>query len=91
MSVADHLTLAVYALLLLLPQGLFGQGWRAPPAKLVMESGTPVRLQLTRTISSAHAHKGDRLDFVVVRDVEVGGFTVIRAGGHAEGSVIAVK
>ena len=84
-------TPTVYALLLLLPQGLFGQGWRAPPAKLVMESGTPVRLQLTRTISSAHAHKGDRLDFVVVRDVEVGGFTVIRAGGQAEGSVIAVK
>ena len=91
MCVADHLTLTVYALLLLLPQGLCGQGWRARPAKLVVESGTPVRLQLARTISSAHAHKGDRLDFVVVRNVEVGGFTVIRAGGQAEGSVIAVK
>ena len=46
MSVAGTAcALAVYALLLLLPQGLFGQAWRAPPAKLVMESGTPVRLQ----------------------------------------------
>jgi len=91
MSVADHLTLMVYAFLLLLPQGLFGQGRPAGAAKLVIESGTPVRLQLARTISSAHAHKGDRLDFVVVKDVEVGGFTVIRAGARAEGPVIRVR
>ena len=91
MSVADHLTLTVYAFLLLLPQGLFGQGRPAGAAKLVIESGTPVRLQLARTISSAHAHKGDRLDFVVVKDVEVGGFTVIRAGAQAEGPVIRVR
>ena len=91
MSVTDHLTLAIYALLLLLPQGVFGQARPAGAAKLVIESGTPVRLQLARTISSADEHKGDSLDFVVVKDVEVGGFTVIRAGGQAEGSVIAVK
>jgi hypothetical protein len=91
MSVADHLTLTVYAFLLLLPQGLLGQGRPAGAAKLVIESGTPVRLQLARTISSAHAHKGDRLDFVVVKDVEVGGFTVIRAGARAEGPVIRVR
>jgi hypothetical protein len=91
MSVADHLTPTVYALLLLLPQGLFAQGPPTRPAKLVIESGTSVRLQLARTISSAHAHKGDRLDFVVVKDVEVGGFTVIRAGAQAEGPVIRVR
>ena len=91
MSVADHLNLMIYAFLLLLPQGLFGQGRPAGAAKLVIESGTPVRLQLARTISSAHAHKGDRLDFVVVKDVEVGGFTVIRAGARAEGPVIRVR
>jgi LssY C-terminus len=91
MSAADHLTLPVYALLLLLPQGLFGQGLPASPANPVMESGTPVRLQLAQTISSGHAHKGDRLDFVVVKDVEVRGFTIIRAGAQAEGSVIGVK
>ena len=91
MSVADHLTLTVYAFLLLLPQGLFGQGRPAGAAKLVIESGTPVTLQLARTISSADAHKGDRLDFVVVKDVDVGGFTVIRAGAQAEGPVIRVR
>ena len=91
MSGADHLTLPVYALLLMLPQGLFGQGLPVPSAKLVMERGTPVKLQLAQTVSSAHAHKGDCLDFVVVKDVEVGGFTVIRAGAEAKGSVIGVK
>jgi hypothetical protein len=87
----DHLILPVYAVLLLLPQGLFGQGLPTSPAKLVLESGAPVKLQLARTISSVHANKGDRLDFVVVKDVEVGGFTVIRAGAPAVGSVIGVR
>jgi hypothetical protein len=46
---------------------------------------------LAQTISSAHAHKNDHLDFVVADDVAVGGFTLIRAGTPAEGSVIGVK
>lgn len=50
-----------------------------------------MKLQVAQTISSAHANKNDRLDFVVVDDVEVGGFTVIRAGAAAEGSVVGVK
>jgi LssY-like putative type I secretion system component LssY len=91
MSAANHLALPVYTLLLLLPQGLLGQGLPARPGKLVIESGTPVRVQLAQTISSAHAQKGERLDFVVVKDVEARGFTVIRAGAQAEGSVIGVK
>ncbi len=61
------------------------------PDQLLMESGTPVKLQLTQTITFAHAHKGDRLAFVVEKDVDVGGYTVIRAGAPAEGAVVAVK
>jgi hypothetical protein len=91
MSRAEHLAPPVYAFLLLLSHGLFGQGLPASPARLFMPSGTPVKLQLAQTISSAHAHKSDRLDFVVVKDVAVGGFTVIRAGALAEGSVFGVK
>jgi hypothetical protein len=56
-----------------------------------MKSGTPVHLELARTISSAHAHTGDRLEFSVVKDVVVGGFTVIRTGALAKGSVVKVK
>ena len=67
------------------------QGVRAIPTRLVVPDGTPVKLQMVRTISSAHAKKGDRLDFVVVKNVTVGGFTVIPAGSIASGSVVGVK
>ncbi len=94
---AECLATPVYALVCLLTygilpaHGLFGQGLRTAPDRLILESGTPVKLQLAQTISSASAHKNDHLDFVVARDVVVGGFTVIRAGARAEGSVVAVK
>lgn len=64
---------------------------RETPTQLEISDGTPIKLQTVRTISSAHAKKGDRLDFVVVKDVRVGGFTVIPAGSIASGSVVGVK
>ncbi|HXY50719.1 MAG TPA: LssY C-terminal domain-containing protein [Terriglobales bacterium] len=57
---------------------------------LIVPAGTPVRLRLLRTISSAHAQSGDPLEFMVLGDVSVSGFTVIRAGARAWGSVTAV-
>jgi hypothetical protein len=47
---------------------------------MVIPCGTPVKLQLVWTISSARAQTGDRLDFVVVEDVTAGGYTIIQAG-----------
>ncbi len=91
MFYAQRTALPLFALLLLLAPGLEGQGLSPGPAKLVMEKGTPVKLQLTQTICSAYAHKKDPVDFVVVEDVKVREFTVIRAGAHAKGSVIKVK
>jgi LssY C-terminus len=88
---AKRLILSAYVLLAPLAHGLFGQGSPSDSTNLIMASGTPVKLQLAQTISSAHAHKGDRLDFVVDKDVEIGGFTVISAGAKAEGCVIRVK
>jgi hypothetical protein len=63
----------------------------ATPTQLVLPDGTPVRVQLAENISSARAHVGDRVNFVVVQDVSQGGFTVIPAGTKALGSVTAVK
>lgn len=83
--------LLVCALPLVLSCGLFGQAPLLKSPNLVMESGTPVKLQLAQTISSRHAHKNDRLEFVVDKDLEIGGFTVIKAGAKAEGSVVRVK
>jgi LssY C-terminus len=61
------------------------------PARYVLKSGTPIQLQLERTISSARARKGDRLHFAVTTDVKSEGFTIIKAGTTGEGSVVAVK
>jgi hypothetical protein len=58
---------------------------------ILVADGTPVQLQMVRTISSAHAKVGDGLDFVVVKDVVIDGFTAIPAGAMASGSVSAVK
>ena len=87
---ANHLSLPAYTLifLLLLPSVFWGQEVQENPTGLVIPDGTPVKLQMVRTISSARAQKDDRLDFVVVKDVTVGGFTIIQAGTLASGSVV---
>ena len=87
----ERLNLPVCILFLLLPYALFGQGLPSGPPELILPSGTPVELQSAQTISSARAHKGDRVEFVVAKDVQAAGFTVIGAGARAEGSVIRVK
>jgi hypothetical protein len=64
---------------------------KAVPATLTIPDGTPIHLQLAQNVSSAHARVGDRLDFVVVKDASLGGFTAIPAGTMATGSVTRVK
>lgn len=54
---------------------------------LTLFDGTPVRLKLDRTVSSAEAHVGDEVTFHVAEDVVVEGFTVIRKGTKAIGTV----
>src|SRR5208337_3207384 len=71
--------------------GASAQQMSAIPARLIIPDGTPVKLRLAESVSSAHARVGDPLDFVVVRDVGVQGFTVIPAGTMAHGSVTGVK
>ena len=84
--------IAAYILLtiLILPS-ISAQDKSAIPSRLTIPDGTPIKLQLAENVSSAHAHVGDRLDFVVVRDVNIDGFTVIPAGSKAQGSVTGVK
>ena len=48
---AKRLVLPAYALLLLLPLKFFGQGLPLAPTKLILQSDTPVTLQLAQTIS----------------------------------------
>lgn len=67
------------------------QEMSAIPARVIIPDRTPIKLQLAESVSSDHARVGDRLDFVVVRDVNVGGLTVIPAGTVARGSVTGVR
>jgi hypothetical protein len=86
---AVHLITSFSMLLLMAPR-LTAQDLPTGPAKLSVPSGTPVKLQVAQTISSAHARKNDRLDLIVADDVDVEGYTLIRAGAVAAGSVVRV-
>lgn len=47
------------------------------PLEVVLRDGTPVRLRLARTLSSAHANSGDEIDFDVMDDITITGKTII--------------
>lgn len=54
-----------------------------PLAGFGIEDGTPVKLRLTRNLSSATDKKGDTVDFEVLEDVSVQGVIVAPRGGVA--------
>jgi len=58
-----------------------------PSEPLYLHDGTPVRMRLTKNLSSADAKTGDTIDFEVLDDVMVGDFLVIKRGAVAIGSV----
>ncbi len=57
------------------------------PLAFGLEDGTPVRLRITRNLSSADATTGDRVDFEVLDDVIVKDVILIPRGGIAWGTV----
>jgi hypothetical protein len=59
----------------------------APLGKPVLEDGTPVKLRLTRNVSSADARVGDTVDFEVLAEVRVGDLLVVPKGGVAWASI----
>ena len=52
-----------------------------------LEDGTPVKLRISRTMSSADAKVGETVDFEVLEEVRVGSTVVIPKGGIAWGTV----
>ena len=54
----------------------------------VLEDGTAVTLRLGRSLSSADAHAGDRVDFEVAEEVSVNRIVVIEKDSPASGTVI---
>src|SRR5579875_4145116 len=58
-----------------------------PPPPHTLLDGTPVKLRLSQTISSADAKVGQEVPFEVVEDVQVDGVTVLPKGAMAIGTV----
>src|SRR5271156_6529478 len=57
------------------------------PLAFGLEDGTPVKLKLNRTISSADAHVNDTVDFEVLEQVTVHDDVIIPRGSMAWGTV----
>ena len=57
------------------------------PLAFGLEDGTPVKLRLTRNLSSADATTGDRVDFEVLEDIKVKDMIVIPRAGLALATV----
>ncbi|HUN61198.1 MAG TPA: PEGA domain-containing protein [Candidatus Sulfotelmatobacter sp.] len=56
-------------------------------APFALEDGTPVKLRIAQTVSSADAHVNDSVQFEVLEDVMVGNVVVIPKGATALGTV----
>ncbi|MGJ5816191.1 hypothetical protein [Paludibaculum fermentans] len=74
--------LALSLSLLSLSQGLVAQ-----VAEAVLQDGTPVRLRLSRNLSSADAKEGETVDFEVLEEVRVGDTVVVQKGAVALATV----
>jgi hypothetical protein len=58
---------------------------------LVLEDGTPIKLRISRTVSSADAQVGETVDFEVLEEVKLGDVLVIPKGGVALATVTAAE
>src|SRR5437660_592120 len=69
------------------PAALAQSSSQPAPSGPTLEDGTPVKLRISRTVSSADAHVGDTVDFEVLEEVKVGNVLVVSKGGTAWGTV----
>ena len=71
--------------------GVFSLALAAAAQVLTLQDGTPVRLRLNRTVSSANAHVGETVDFEVTEPVINQNYVVIPKGAVALGRVTKVE
>jgi hypothetical protein len=65
--------------------------FRRTPQIGILQEGTPVKLRVSRTISSQSARTGQEVRFSVVENVIVSGIPVIKVGDQAIGTVIKAQ
>lgn len=59
----------------------------APNEQHMLLDGTPIKLRLSQTVSSASAKAGDEIPFEVMDDIQVDGITVLKKGATAIATV----
>ncbi len=84
-------TSACTLLVTFLALSVSAQQIKATTTQLTIPDGTPIELRLVESVSSNHARKGDPLNFIVVKDVNLGGYTLVPAGTIARGTITEVK
>src|SRR5207247_2515725 len=62
-----------------------------PPLAFGLAEDTPVRLKLSRTMSSHDAKVDEKVDFEVIEDVKIGEVVVVQHGGMAIATVTEAK
>ena len=61
------------------------------PTGPTLEDGTPIKLRISQTVSSADAHVGQTVDFEVLEEVKVNGLVVVPKGGVAWATVTVAE
>lgn len=66
---------------------LAGHSQQAPVQAFVLQDGTPVKLRLSRNLSSADARTGDQVDFEVLEEIRINNIVVVPKGATALGTI----
>ena len=61
------------------------------PTGPTLEDGTPIKLRISQTVSSADAHVGQTVDFEVLEEVKVNDLVVVPKGGVAWATVTVAE
>lgn len=61
------------------------------PLTFGLQDGTPVKLRVSRNLSSADAKTGETVDFEVLEEIKIGDTVIIPRGGTALGTVTRAK
>ncbi len=62
-----------------------------PGPRIILEDATPIRLRLSRNVSSADAKDGDTIDFEVLEQIKVQDRIIVPKGSIAWGTVIEAE
>ncbi len=73
------------------PKGAAVQTSKPAPTGPTLEDGTPLKLRISQTVSSADAHVGQTVDFEVLEEVKVHDVVVVPKGGVAWATVTVAE